>query len=360
MQPQVRLFLLFFVTSLWSFEWQAILGKPEQIGDLAGPRIALLMSLGSVLLVSLSWLSPNLLPKKNNTILAFVAGLALGNLMLAWTLGHGFDGTVRGVVYLTLILNAIVGHAAIATETASIVKSSKRLEFVRPFGSLGFLAAALLSQKSNGSLLYLAIGVPVLIGFLHSGIQSTDQLSKPDEKRSIGLSFPLIISVAMLLGFVARGFDAAVTQELREQNPKGLLWLVIMIASEILFLLFSQRLNSRFIILFSPVAWMIAYYCFQQPADDHMIVIGMIFVGLNCTWQTKLASSTEISEGSDLVYRQYLLASGITVGGLVFTCIPHLIGLQSLHDIIRFSSISAAATTAIVAILFVPRKRDEN
>lgn len=358
MQSQLRLFLLFFVTSLWSFEWQAILGKPEQIGDLAGPRIAFLMSLGSVLLVSLSWLSPNLLPKKNSTLLFLFAGLALGNLTLAWTFGNGFDGTVRGGVYLTLILNAIVGQVAIAIETASIVRSSKRLEFVRPFGSLGFMAAALLSQKSNGSLLYMAIGVPIFLEFLRSSTQSTDQPSKLNEKRSIGLSFPLIILVAMLMGFVARGFDVAVTQELREHNQNGLFWLVLMIASEILLLLFSQRLNPRLIILFSPIAWMIAYYCFLKPAEDHMIAIGMIFVGLNCTWQTKLASSAEISEGSDLVYRQHLLASGVTVGGLVFTFIPYLIGLQCLHDIIRFSAVSATTVTAIVAILFVQRKRD--
>jgi hypothetical protein len=256
-------------------------------------------------------------------------------------------------------LNAIVGQAAIAIESASIVKSSKRLEYVRPFGSLGFLAAAIISQNSNGSLMCLAIGVPIFIAFLRKKIPSTTVPSVPYENRSVGLSFPMIIVVAILLGFVARGFDAAVTQELRRQNQLGLLWLAIMIVSEIHFLFLSQRLSSQFIILSSPVAWMIAYCCFLQPANDPFIAAGMIFVGFNCTWQTKLVSSTEVSSGSDLVYRQYVLAGGFTLGGLIFTCVPNLIGLRSLHDIIQFSAISAATATVIVVMLLIKCSRSK-
>jgi hypothetical protein len=343
----IRIALMFFVSTFVVFEWQAIL-KSQYGSVFAGQRIAMCLSLGQLLLTGCFLVWRKRPPKSPRNVAMLVVTSSLAScivMLLGAKLGHG----KLPLVYALFFFVGAVSMIANANEMAYISQSGRRLEHVRPFGSLGFLAAVVLSQWSNGQLLIYAILPSVLLLVIPQKFGKTNTRMHGGDTQSLGLSFQAILAVALVLGFVAKGYDVAVPLLLRESKTNGLYWLALMIGIEIPIVFFSGRFRPRLVLIAAPIAWTIAYVLMLNPSSNLCVGGAMVFVAFNCTWQTKLYASDELRQHHDVAYRQCQLTTAVTIGGLLFTLAVDFVNPGTLADAIYFS----AMTSIGVAMAFV-------
>jgi hypothetical protein len=166
---------------------------------------------------------------------------------------------------------------------------------VRAFGSVGYLAAALLSQTYTG-LLFPAVTALGIVLWLTPGLVrdlAPSATAAHPGRVALGKLLPLLLA-GLLSTATARGFDTYGAILLRDSTQHGLWWLTVLILSEIVLLhTVSPRIRDlRWLLALGPIVWAGTYLLFQQPLTLPVLALSMTLVGFNCPVQVALQTIT--------------------------------------------------------------------
>jgi len=187
-------------------------------------------------------------------------------------------------------------HASLNLLALSIEVSSIQLRHelsyprIRVFGSLGYLAAAFISQQWGGRLfpliILLAIVMLALPFLSHAPKSSHGNPAQPFKNRFQSIFW--ISLAAFILWSVSRGFEVLGPIYLRSSTSNGLMWLTVLIISESVLLQWIDRLKSNWIIVGAALMWAAVYGMFSAGLSPLTACVALLLAGLNCPAQVLL------------------------------------------------------------------------
>lgn len=293
---RVRFFLVFLVLALTTFEWQYLVA--ERMGaESGGVTLGLSYSIGTLstvlVLASLAYFGKSL------AITRIPLGLLLANSILSL----GVVLLIDKLTWLSDWMFVVTAcHASLNLLTLSIEVTSVQLREelsyprVRVFGSLGYLAAAFISQLWAGSLfpIIIAIAVVVLVlPFLSQGATSSMAPSVvPSGSRVKAIMW--LSAAAFILWSVSRGFEVLGPIYLRSSTNNGLMWLTVLIISESILLQWIDRLKSNVVIVLAALMWAGVYGLFAYGLSPITACAALLLAGFNCPAQVVLQAKVGV------------------------------------------------------------------
>ena len=292
---RLRLLLLFLTASLQSFEWQAV--ALEHLGrEQAAVQLGLASGFG--ILVTVLSLSALTLRGTPLGITPLPSRLLLLNSLFSWVTSHFWDEWTWAPT-LMLVICSLQSSLFLLSHSVEIASTQRQnpAEYpaVRAFGSVGYLAAALLSQTYTG-LLFPAVTALGIVLWLTPGLVrdlAPSATAAHPGRVSLGKLLPLLLA-GLLSTATARGFDTYGAILLRDSTQHGLWWLTVLILSEIVLLhTVSPRIRDlRWLLALGPIVWAGTYLLFQQPLTLPVLALSMTLVGFNCPVQVALQTIT--------------------------------------------------------------------
>lgn len=289
---RLRYFLIFLILALTTFEWQYLVAQ-RMGAETGGVTLGLSYSIGTlstvIVLAGLAYLGKSL------TITRIPLGLLLINSSVSLGVVHFMD---RWPFLSSWMFVITACHASLNLLSLSIEVSSVQLHEdlsyprVRVFGSLGYLAAAFLSQQWGGQLFPVVIGVTALtlvLPFLSNKSQSSlGKATAPPPNRWLAIFW--LSTAAFILWGVSRGFEVIGPIYLRATTDNGLMWLTVLIISESLLLQWIDRLKSNWVIVGAALMWAGVYGLFAYGLSPMTACAALLLAGFNCPAQVVLQS----------------------------------------------------------------------
>jgi len=292
---RLRLLLLFLTASLQSFEWQMValrhLGREQ-----AAVQLGLASGFG--ILVTVLSLSALTLRGTPLGITPLPSRLLLLNSLFSWVTSVYWDDWAWAPA-LMLVICSLQSSLFLLSHSVEIASTQRQnpAEYpaVRAFGSVGYLAAALLSQTFTGRL-FPGVTVLGILLWLTPGLVrdlAPSATAAHPGRVSLLKLLPLLLA-GLLSTATARGFDTYGPILLRDSTEHGLWWLTLLILSEIVLLhTVSPRMRDlRWMLALGPIVWTVTYLLFQQQLTMPVIALSMILVGFNCPVQVALQTIT--------------------------------------------------------------------
>lgn len=289
---RLRFFLIFLILALTTFEWQYLVAQ-RMGAESGGVTLGLSYSIGTlstvIVLAGLAYLGKSL------AITRIPLALLLINSLLSLGVVHFMD---RWPFLSSWMFVITACHASLNLLSLSIEVSSVQLcdelsyPRVRVFGSLGYLAAAFLSQQWGGLLFPVVIGVTALtlvLPFLSNKPQSSiGTATVPAPNRWLAIFW--LSTAAFILWGVSRGFEVIGPIYLRATTDNGLMWLTVLIVSESLLLQWIDRLKSNWVIVGAALMWAGVYGLFAYGLSPMTACAALLLAGFNCPAQVVLQS----------------------------------------------------------------------
>lgn len=289
---RIRFFLVFFLLSLTTFEWQLLV--TQRLGtETGGSTLGLSFSIGTLstvsLLATLAYLGKSL------QISRWPLMLLLGNSLISCAVAYTLDSVawMSSFMFVVTALHASLTLLSLSVEV-SAVQLHEGLNYprVRIFGSLGYLAAAFLSQTWGGMLFPAIIAVVLLVltlPMIPAGLVATGTNSTPwgyEKFKNIAW----LSVIAFILWSVSRGFEVLGPIYLRSSTENGLMWLTVLIVSESTILQWVDRLNSSWVIVGAALMWSIVYGLFANVLSPATVFVALVLAGMNCPAQVVVQS----------------------------------------------------------------------
>jgi hypothetical protein len=285
-----RFFLLFFILALTTFEWQYLVAL-RMGAESGGVTLGLSYSIGTLstvlVLAGLAYFGKSLA----------ISRIPLGLLLANSVLSFGVVLCIDKLSWLSDWMFVVTAcHASLNLLTLSIevttVQLREELSYprVRVFGSLGYLAAAFVSQLWGGKLFPVIIALSALtlvLPFLSQGVKSSLTPSAvPSASRIKAILW--LSAAAFILWSVSRGFEVLGPIYLRSSTNNGLMWLTVLIISESILLQWIDRLRSNLVIVLAALMWAGVYGLFAYGLSPATACAALLLAGFNCPAQVVL------------------------------------------------------------------------
>jgi len=289
---RTRFFILFFVLALTTFEWQVLVAK-EYGQEKGGAMLGLASSFGTLLtvliLALLTAFRKPLAVTKVPLVLLFLNSLA------SWLVAANFGSApwVAPFLFAVASLQASLALLSLSIEITSVqLNQELRYPRVRIFGSLGYLAAAFLSQAFPGYLFVVVCLFTGIMAFFPNLPKPPVLISHQESGHLVGRwQLVLLFSVvAFVLWGVARGFEVLGPIYLRSATSQGLMWLTVLIISESIILQIVDRFDPRWVIVTAAVLWGGVYALFSYGLSPWTVCGALMLAGFNCPAQVVLQS----------------------------------------------------------------------
>lgn len=287
---RVRFFLLFHLLALTTFEWQYFVAN--RFGkDSGGVTLGLSLSIGTLstvlVLGGLAYFGKSLAISRIPSILLVV------NSLVSWGLVQSVDAwkSLENGVFLVAAVHAALNLLTLSIEVSAVqLRDDLRYPQIRIFGSLGYLAAAFVSQQWGGGLFpWIIVGamgftiLPMLSSRLIIPITCTAVSYSSRAAPLVWLSL-----TAFILWSVSRGFEVLGPIYLRGAMDQGLLWLTVLIIAESLLLQWVDRWKSSLVIVGAAMTWAGVYGLFAYGLSPATACVALALAGFNCPAQVVL------------------------------------------------------------------------
>lgn len=355
---RVRFFLIFLLLALTSFEWQYIVA--ERMGaETGGVTLGMSFSIGTlstvIVLAGLAYFGKSL------AITRIPLALLLANSVVSFAVMQFLDRWpwLTSGMFVVTALHASLNLLAMSIEV-SAVQLREELSYprVRIFGSLGYLAAAFLSQQWGGGLFPLAIALTIVmlaLPFLSQGTRvSVGQLTVPTTNRLWAIVW--LSLAAFILWSVSRGFEVIGPIYLRSSTKNGLMWLTVLIIAETVVLQWIDRLKSNVVIVTAALMWAGVYGLFACGLSPLTACAALFLAGFNCPAQVVLQSQVgKLFPGMPTA--QAALSISGAAGGFVANLFFLWISRHLEHSILGYCIVQSliAAPLLLLCILQVHR-----
>lgn len=289
---RVRFFLIFLILALTTFEWQYLVA--QRMGtESGGVTLGFSYSIGTlstvIVLAGLAYFGKSL------AITRIPLALLLANSLVSLGVVHFMDRWpfLSSWMFVVTACHASLNLLSLSIEV-SAVQLREELSYprVRVFGSLGYLAAAFLSQLWGGQLFPFVIAVTVLTLGLPFLSHATNAMfgpavaPAPQRWRTIFW----LSTAAFILWGVSRGFEVIGPIYLRATTSNGLMWLTVLIISESVLLQWIDRLKSNWVIIGAALMWAGVYGLFAYGLSPMTACVALLLAGFNCPAQVVLQS----------------------------------------------------------------------
>jgi hypothetical protein len=289
---RLRFFLVFLILALTTFEWQYLVA--ERMGaESGGVTLGLSYSIGTfstvIVLGGLAYFGRSL------AITRIPLALLFANSLLSYGVVQFIDRWpwLSDWMFVVTACHASLNLLSLSIEV-SAVQLREELSYprIRVFGSLGYLAAAFMSQLWGGALFPVIIALAVImlaLPFLSQGLNtSAGRLVAPSANRLRAIIW--LSLAAFVLWSVSRGFEVMGPIYLRSTTDNGLMWLTVLIISESVLLQWIDRLNSNFVILVAALMWAGVYGLFAYGLSPMTACAALLMAGFNCPAQVVMQS----------------------------------------------------------------------
>lgn len=287
---RARFFLLFFILALTTFEWQYLVAL-RMGAESGGVTLGLSYSIGTLstvaVLAALAYLGKSL------SISRIPLALLVINSLLSFGIFRCIDHWpwLSNWMFVVTACHASINLLVLSIEVSSIqLRQELSYPRIRIFGSLGYLAAAFMSQQWGGGLIPLVILLAIVtlaLPFLsHSPKTSHGSFVQPLKNRYQSLLW--LSMAALILWSVSRGFEVLGPIYLRSSTDNGLMWLTVLIISESLLLQWIERLKSNWVIVGAALLWAGVYGLFAAGLSPLTACVALLMAGLNCPAQVVL------------------------------------------------------------------------
>ncbi len=348
---RLRFLLLFLIPALITFEWQFVVARDFGAAR-GGAMLGLAASagtLGGALLILALFSSRKWLGYPHCQWL--VAGNSLVGLLAAWywKTADWPLSLLLGVLFLQGVLNLY----AMADEIKYVNQTPLPYAKVRAYGSVGYLAAVILSQFGQGRLFPLAVLLNLVLLFLprtRNPSTAPPTTLEPSVGRALDAPRLPYYLAGFALAFIAKGFEIIGPIHLRAESIYGMLWLILLIAFEVLALHSSHRIPPKAVIMIAPLAWIGVYTILGATTHPVGLVIAMMLLAANCPAQTTI--QTAIATSTDATVRHLgILASISAIGGFCAAALIYLFAAETPSEIMRLSQVATLLLLPIFMIL---------